>query len=87
MELQQCHIESGGAMKGIHTFHYYLVGKDINSNTHRLELTFSARDELANATNVSIEYYENINRILDYKSIYKSDLERLIEWSKDYNGH
>lgn len=67
MELQQCRIESGGGMKGIHTFHYYLVGKDVNSNTHRLELTFSAKDELANATNVLVKYYENIDRIVDYQ--------------------
>lgn len=85
LTLQQCHVESGGSMKGIHTFHYYLVGKDVDRNTHRLELTFQARNDLANATNVLVEYYENTDRIVDYQYIYKTDLERLIEWSEDYH--
>lgn len=64
--LSQCHVEKRSGIKGILQFHYYLVGIDEQGKKHSLEIDFKSRDELVNKSQVMIEYYENINRIVDY---------------------
>ena len=64
--LSQCHIEERSGIKGIMQWHYYLVGIDEQGNKHSLELNLKSKDALVGRTQVTIEYYENVNRIVRY---------------------
>ena len=64
-DLSNCYITSRSGIHGIIGFHYYLNGTDRQGIFQQFPLSFASRDRLEGIDSVTVEYYENVGRIVN----------------------
>lgn len=65
-DLNGCYITSRSGIHGILGFHYYLNGTDSQGAFLQFPVSFADKDHLEGLSSVTVEYYENVDRIVNY---------------------
>lgn len=49
---------------GAISVHYYVMGKDVNGDNQRLEISYDDYARLSNGKNITVKYYSNTERVV-----------------------